>query len=202
VKKLAISVLALSLVACGNSVKSATASDSQIFSDLPQLSGDYVWTMDRSASALTFTATHLNEFTGSFSNFDAAIKLNPDDPSTGQIIAMVDLSSVDAGTRERNDNLLLSDWFNIDTYPVARFESQTIEATSEGYRASGDLTIKGQTQPVNLDFTLNVDGKSARAQGGFSLDRRDFDIGTGSDFETEEWVAFPVEVNLDIVANR
>ena len=87
-------------------------------------------------------------------------------------------------------------------FPTATFVSDTITQSGETYDAEGTLTIKGKANPVTLSFTLAVDGDTAKAEGGFMLDRRDYQLGTGSDFETEEWVKFPVGVNVSITATR
>ncbi|MBC6403502.1 MAG: YceI family protein [Hyphomonadaceae bacterium] len=196
-------ITAVGLTACGGSVETAPAEvNSGFIANLPTFSGDHVWDMDASQSTLTFNADHNGIFTGNFSRFAAAIRLNPQDPSGGKIHAIVDLSSVDAGTRDRNDNLPLPEWFNIAEFPTASFVSDAITPGESSYSARGTLTIKDNSNPATLSFTLDVDGNVARAKGGLTLDRRDYEIGTGSDFQTGEWVGFPVDVNLDIIATR
>ena len=45
-------------------------------------------------------------------------------------------------------SLLDKDWFNAKQYPEAKFESQKIEKTADGYVANGNLTLKGTTKPA------------------------------------------------------
>jgi len=68
---------------------------------------------------------------------------------------------------------------------------------------SGRLTaIKGLERPVTLNFTVDLDGSKAAASGTAQFSRTDFNLGTGSDFETEDWVKFPVGVLINISATR
>ncbi len=200
---LSISLAAAALIACGSASTelSAQAQDTSLISaELPQITGEYVWTMDKKKSALTFVANHGGDFTGTFSHFDAAIKLNPNAPEDGSIHAIVDLSSIDAGDSDRNANLPLADWFDMKLYPTATFISNEISKTDAGYAAGGTLSIKGISQDATLSFTLTVTGNTARAIGGLTLDRRDFKLGESADFANEDWVKFPVIVKVDITA--
>ncbi len=196
---------AIAFLGCsgGNAETASAALDENTFTaDLPNLSGDDVWDLDQGKSQVTFQANHNGAFDGEFSRFDATIKLDPADPSDGQIHAIVDVTSIDAGDSDRNANLPLPDWFDMKTFPHATFISEQISKTDTGYDAIGELSIKGIGRPATLSFTLDVQGNTAHAIGGFAMDRRDFSLGTSSDFQTEEWVKFPIDVKIDIWATR
>lgn len=171
---------------------------------LPVLSGNHVWDLDEAASKLTFKAVHNGrEFEGVFSNFSAAINLDPSAPETGEIHAVIAVAAFDAGDGDRNANLPGSEWFDVKNYPAATFISNNIRVLDgNNYEARGDLTIKGTAQPVNLKFSLTVDGDIAAANGGVTFSRRLFDVGSGPDFENEDWVKFPVDVMFEIKASR
>lgn len=199
-------ILSPVLTACSASSQNSVSPEtiSAVSSNLPVLTGDNVWSVDQSASKLQFRAEHNGDiFTGDFSAFDAAVMLDLDDPSTGEIHAVIDLSTVDAKDDDRNANLPTKAWFDIKSYPLATYK--TIEITGnleDGYSADGTLTIRGVERPVSLDFTVEVEGDKAVANGIAHFSRKDFNIGTGSDFATEEWVKFPIEVLVSITATR
>ncbi len=195
---------AVMLCACSASSAPNTTTQSNLAGELPALTGEYVWTMDEAASALTFSAVHNSrEFKGKFGEFSAAIKLNPANPANGEIHAIIGLASVDAGDRDRNANLPGKDWFYIESFPTATFVSKDIRALSgDNYEARGNLTLKGVEKPLSLTFSLSIDGNTALAKGGVTFSRRDFGIGEGPDFETEDWVKFPVSVSIDVTASR
>lgn len=205
------SLLALSvmtLVGCGNGTQaqdiSTAAPSTEVRQELPILSGPDVWTLIPSASQLTFTATHSGEtFTGSFSNFDAAIRLSTEAPVSGEITVVVGIESVDAADDDRNANLVNKDWFAVKSNPFATYRSTDIKRQADGtYIAAGLLSIKGITKPVDLNFTLDILNNEAIATGQTQFSRQIFNLGEGSDFQDESWVKFPVEVNFVIKAKR
>lgn len=169
---------------------------------LPPVEGPDAWVMDRSASSVIFNARQGDEaFTGRFGAFDAQIRLDPDDLSTAAIVAVVDLGSVDAGSGDRNDSLPEPEWFAIERYPRAEFRSDAIRRTGSLYEADGTLSLKGNTHPVTLAFTLDVAGDRAVADGEFTLDRTRFEVGQG-EFGTEEFVDNDVSVLVHVEAVR
>ncbi len=187
-----------------NSGEITPNNDINLEASLPVWEGDFVWDLVDADSQLKFKAVHNSrEVEGRFGHFDAVIRLNPDAPETGEIHAVIGLASVDAGDNDRNANLPGGEWFDIKKHPLATFKSSDIRAIGGGnYEAKGNLTLKGITQPVHLTFALTVDGEDATAMGGVTFSRRLFNVGSGPDFETEDWVKFPVEVMFELKAVR
>ena len=169
---------------------------------LPPAEGPGAWIVDREASSVIFNARQGDEaFTGRFGDFDAQIRLDPDDLEAAAIVAVVDLGSVDAGSSDRNESLPEAEWFDIARHPRAEFRSDTVRRTGNLYEADGTLTIKGTSQPVTLAFTLDAAGERAVADGEFALDRTAFAVGQG-EFGTEEFVDNDVSVLVHIEAVR
>ena len=179
-------------------------SSSVLTSQLPALSGDTVWTVNRSQSKLQFRAEHNGEtFTGDFAVFDAAIKLDLDNPTDGEIHAVIDLGSVDAKDDDRNANLPSKAWFDVKSFPLATYSATDISGSqADGYTANGVLSIKGIERPVTLSFNVETDSNTATATGNARFSRQDFKVGTGSDFNNEDWVKFPIEVLVSVTATR
>ena len=190
------------LSAC--SVQSNADTQAGTFADaLPTLSGDYVWTVDPDKSTLKFEADYNGVFTADFTRFAAAINLNPDAPEAGEIHAVVDLSSLSAADNDVKNNLPTPAWFDIKAHPVATFKSDDISKTAPGaFSAAGTMTLKGISNPAVLTFDLETTGDSAVADGRFTVNRTDYNVGTGSDFKDESWVKFPVKISMHIEASR
>lgn len=159
------------------------------------------WHIDTDASTMTFaTEAFGGPVTGEIRDFDADIRLDPDAPETGRIEARAGVASVDAGSSQFNDPLQSATGFAPETHPEARFVSEQIAEASECeagdgtrcYTARGNLTIKGETQPATLNFTLRVADGRAVADGDLTIDRRDFGIGGSS------WGDAAVEVTVII----
>lgn len=161
------------------------------------------WTVDPSKSKLAFSGTQTGtRFEGSFSRYTAAIDFDPDHPETSRIAVTVELASAVTGDAQRDTALPEKDWFDTGAFPQARFESNAIRKTGDGsYEATGILTIRGVSQPVVLPFTLQIDGANAHAKGRVNLLRNAFGIGQGA-WSTDQWVAFEVGVDIDIVAAK
>lgn len=204
--QLIVGAAALILAACGGDETGSAVVETEAGSvelNVADLSGASAWSIDREASSIQFRATQNNrEFTGTFGRWEAAIVLDLENPSAeGQLEAVVDLSSADAGNRERNEALPDEGWFNTALHPTATYRSNNITSLEDGsYIAEGTLTIKGVTQPVTMPFSLSLDDEGrAVADGSVLLDRSQFGIGEG-EFASDKWVAFEVEVLLHIEA--
>ncbi len=204
-KHILLSIIAATAIAGCSAERTAVASESTsvISQQLPELSGDYIWDMIPEESRLGFEAYYNGQLIGTFERFDTAIKLNPAAPETGEIHAVIDLTSVSVKDNDVKSNLAAPDWFDTKSYPHAIFKSSDIKSTGDGaFLATGTLTIKGISQPADLIFTLAVDGEIAKASGEAQISRKDFKIGSGADFQTEDWVKFPVTVRIDITAKQ
>ncbi len=57
-------------------------------------------------------------------------------------------------------------------YPELRFESTSVSGTEPNFKAAGNMTIKGTTQPVNVD--LHVNGTTVTAKT--TISQKDFGI--------------------------
>jgi polyisoprenoid-binding protein YceI len=111
----------------------------------------------------------------------------------------VQLDSVNTRDHDRDASLLDKDWFNAKEFPQAMFESQKIEKAADGsYVANGQLTLKGQTKPAAMKFTLTGSGATAQFAGSLSINRFDFNVGEG--WNDTSWVAqeVAVDVKLDL----
>jgi polyisoprenoid-binding protein YceI len=156
-----------------------------------------------SAQATTFNAVQLDNsqlgFTfrqmgvpvqGGFSRFAVQLNFDPYKPATASAVFDADLSSINAGSPEANDEVLGPQWFNAKVFPRARFVSSAVRGLGGNrYEAVGKLTIKGRTQIVTAPFTYVGQGATARFDGSFTLKRADFAIGEG------EWAAFDTVAN-------
>lgn len=161
------------------------------------------WTVDYGNSRIGFSGMQTGQaFDGAFGKFEAAIEFDPSDLSTAAIDVVVDMSSARTGDRQRDAALLGSDWFRTKDFPMARFASDRVEKTGvTAYIARGALTIRGVSKPVDLPFSLTIDGDRARAVGETSLIRTEFGVGQG-EFAGDDWVALDVRVRIDVVATR
>ena len=136
---------------------------------------------------------------GSFADWTSAITFDDTVQSgkAGDVTTTVAIPSLSLGSV--TDQAMGADFFNSEAFPTATFQAD-INATVDGYVAAGSLTIKDQTMPVDLPFTLTLQDDTARMTGSTTLDRRNF--GIGETVTDESTLAFNVTVNIDLTATR
>lgn len=80
------------------------------------------------------------------------------------------------------DHLKSDDFFNTDKFSAATFTITSVkpiakaEAGKPNYTVTGDLTIKGITNPVNFPATISVKNGIATAVADVTIDRTKYDI--------------------------
>lgn len=149
--------------------------------------------------SLGLTVTQLgSEVEGRFSEWKAEIfyEEEPDtDGKHGTVKVTVSIPSLTLGSV--TDQALGSAYLSAEAHPTATFEADLL-AEEDGHVARGTLTIKGETMPVEMPFTLTVEEETANASGGLTIDRRDFGIGE----DGEGSLAGSVDVAFELTAIR
>ena len=147
------------------------------------LSGTYV--LDPTHSRIGFVARHamVTKVRGSFSDFTATAELDFADPSRSTASVEIAAASIDTGQPQRDEHLRTNDFFDVPSFPTWTFTSTSVEATSDdAFVLHGDLTIKGTTQPVSIDFehtgtATDVYGNlRAGFEGRATINRKDFGV--------------------------
>lgn len=132
-------------------------------------------------SAINFVARQMGvPVEGKFKKFAARIVFDPDKPERGQAQIEIDLSSIDAGSAEANEEVKDKAWFNTREFPAAKFVSGSVKPLGGGrYEASGKMTIKGRTREAIAPFSARIDGNSAVLEGSIPILRLQYGIGEG-----------------------
>lgn len=122
-----------------------------------------LYVFDKAHTDIQFEWSHFGFSTTSaeFEEFSGELMLDEDDMTQSTVSVTIDMSSVDSGYDTFNGHLRnKSEWFDVDEYPEATFESTSVEAVGDNeYEVTGDLTLKGITREVTLDTTVNKIGK-------------------------------------------
>lgn len=153
---------------------------------------------DASSGTLEFSATQADaKFTGAFRRFRVVLDFDPAQPARGQIDVSVDTASIDTQDGERDEILRGPEFFATAQHPTAVFHATRFERAGSGWRASGELTIRGVTKPVPVTFMLAPAGAATVMKGSASLKRLDFGLGQG-EWASTEWVGDPVDVRFEL----
>jgi polyisoprenoid-binding protein YceI len=133
---------------------------------------------------------------GSFRKFTATFKVDPAKPEQGKARIDIDLTSIDTGNNDANQEAAGKAWFDSKKHPTASFVSSQVKVLGKGhFEVQGDMTIKGKTLKVRAPFTLEQKAGALIVAGSFPLKRLDYGIGSGIWGDTEV-VADEVQLNF------
>lgn len=164
-----------------------------------------LWIINPETSYIRFTFKQYGQdVQGQFADFKGRIIFDPEDLESAEADIMIDTNSITTGSDSRDDQAKSDEWFGVEEYPLSVFKTESfthIEANQ--YTARGNLTIRGETLPIVLPFSLDIteteDGTQQAAMiSQISLMRLDFGVGQG-EWEAEDAIAD--EVAIDIVVN-
>jgi polyisoprenoid-binding protein YceI len=113
------------------------------------------WSLDPHHTSVTFSAKHLGVATvrGSFGQVTAGLELDdPNDPTTGSGTVIVKAASITTGSEQRDGHLKSGDFLDVEKYPEIVFNLKSITPDGDHYKVTGDLTIKGVTKEITLDY--------------------------------------------------
>ena len=117
---------------------------------------------------------------GSFRHFTGTLNLDAAQPQKSSVSLSVQTGSISLGSPDADQTAAGAEFFNIKTFPAARFQSSQVQSLGAGrYRITGTFSLKNISRPLTVDATLQVQGASQLLTGTFSLKRLDYGIGTG-----------------------
>ena len=137
------------------------------------------WNVDTAKAKINFSVKGpFGTVHGSFSGLKSTIKFDEKDLSGSSVAATIDVKTISTGIGMRNHDLRSQEkWFNADKFPEISFKSNKIEKTEKGFKAAGELTMKGVTKPEVILFTFSGNGSSGVFKGGFEVNREEFNVG-------------------------
>ena len=156
------------------------------------------WDMQADSSSVRFIGVQEGSaFRGRFEDFFAMVSFDPASFDEGRIVGSVQVASVNSGDQERDSTLLDQEWFDPGTHPVSQFESDQIQKLEDGtFQAHGQLTLRGVTNPVTMDFSFETSDSGAQLSGSFEIRRLDFGVGWPATNWVDDEVSVQVELDL------
>ena len=157
------------------------------------------WAIDPTHSEIGFKVKHMmiSTVTGHFEKFDATVESESDDFQNASIEFSAVIDSINTKNSDRDAHLKSDDFFGTEAHPTAQLViTQVGVDAAGGYQVTGDLTIKGITQPVS--FPMTVADNTAKAS--LKIDRTLYDIRYGSNnfFENLGDKAINNEFDLEV----
>lgn len=178
--------------------------------DLDQLTGDY--TIDPAHTRIGFQARHamVTKVRGQFLDFEGGVHLDPSNPDKSSAHLIIQAKSLTTGNEQRDEHLRSNDFFAMDQYPEIKFNSTKVEKIDdENLRLTGDLTIRGVTRPVTVDFEYlgaAVDpwgNLRIGFEGKTTINRKDWGVNWNAALEAGGvLVSEKVTIELDVSATK
>src|SRR3954467_5001964 len=106
------------------------------------------WQLDKVHSTAGFAVKHMvvATFRGRFEDFDATFEVGED--GEGKLVGSVRTDSIVVKDENLAGHLKSPDFFDTERYPELKFESTSIRREGDELIVDGELTIKGNTHPV------------------------------------------------------
>ena len=110
------------------------------------------WVIDVAHSELTFRVRHMvSRANGTFRKWSGVISADPGQWSQGSVEVTIDAATIDTRHERRDNHLRSADFFDVANHPTITFRSTSVDIQGSRLRLTGDLTIRGITQPVVLE---------------------------------------------------
>src|SRR5579875_2254698 len=117
------------------------------------LTGTYQ--LDPTHSRIGFVARHamITKVRGSFDEFEGSGYFDAENPANSRLQLTIKAASIDTRNAQRDEHLRSNDFLAMDEYPEITFASTSVERLDDThFRVTGDLTVRGVTKPVTVDF--------------------------------------------------
>jgi polyisoprenoid-binding protein YceI len=102
------------------------------------------WQADVVHSTVGFAVPYLaGTFQGTFSDFDAAL-------ADGALRGTAEVASVQVKDPNLEAHLQSPDFFDAERFPQLSFEARDVSRSGDDLTISGELTLKGRTEPVEI----------------------------------------------------
>ena len=133
---------------------------------------------------------------GEFRVFDGRLSIDLEHPSLSRVAFTVSADSIDVGSASFDDTLRGPAFLNIQRFPEIRFQSTHVEKRDDASVAlTGDLTLLGVTQPLEVDVAVqrvgggrlafvaraHIDRLAFGMNSGFPIISRDIDLTVSSE---------------------
>lgn len=207
----------MGLMAC----QSIPKADKAVITSKQQIIADThssVFKIDTANSTITWTGTKPTGYhTGTFALDHGAIVIADRTISGGAFVINVaslrDNDLQGSLKKKLEDHLKSADFFDVATYPTARFEITRISPydstltksllVGATHLISGNLTLKEQTKNITFPGIIKLTDTALEASANFIIDRTEWGLSYGSDRSLQDRFIRPeVAIQLSITAKR
>ncbi|MEM7453492.1 MAG: YceI family protein [Planctomycetota bacterium] len=135
--------------------------------------------IDSSNSRISFVGIHVGDEPkprlGGFTEFQGYVAVDAATSEMKSMVVDIQMDSIWTEFVDLTTHLKNADFFDVASFPSARFVSTEIVAGENGAcTVNGNLTLHGQTAPVSLEGEFRMADGALMFRSRFSLDRSEF----------------------------
>lgn len=142
------------------------------------------WAIDTTHTEVQFKVKHLviSTVTGSFKLFGGSVESEGEDFNNAAVNFSIDVNSIDTNQADRDGHLKSEDFFAVAQYPQITFAGVLNRKSGNDYKLSGELNIRGNAKPIELDVEFGgiVKDPWGNIKAGFEMtgkiNRKDFGL--------------------------
>ena len=112
------------------------------------------------------------EVKGTIEGFESTSRIDFDNPTNSIFEGSVAVKTLDTNNGLRNWSLKSGKYFDADDFPRIQFKSTSVSQKDNSYVVNGNLTLKGITKPITIDFIK----KGNQLKGSTSIYSFDYGI--------------------------
>ncbi len=116
---------------------------------------------------------------GSFEGFTGTVNLVDNAPEKSNVTVDIDTSTLKVEPQKLTDHLKSKDFFDVATYPKAKFTSTSVKAGGEKgatHTITGNLELHGVNKGITFPATIKVEGNDVKVNAEFVISRKDFSL--------------------------
>ena len=205
-------VALISFTSCGDKAKEAetTAKEDVAVSEVTAVT----YKADTNQSMIEWkgfkpTGSH----TGTIGITEGSVNVNDDTIESGNFaidmksIAVTDIPAEDEDNGKLKGHLMSADFFDVETYPTAKFEVTGIATVEGKTMLSGNLTLKDATNNISIPVATELNGDTMTLTSeAFTIDRSKWNVKYGSksffDNLGDKFINDDIELKVTLVANK
>jgi polyisoprenoid-binding protein YceI len=155
------------------------------------IAGDY--TIDVTHTRIGFSARHAMVTTvrGQFGEFEGTAHIDTANPAGSAAKVTIATASINTGNADRDGHLRSADFFDVETFPEIGFvATDVVRVDAARWTVVGDLTIKGVTNPVAVEFEATGSARDPFGnlrvgfEGAATINRKDWGLTWNAALET------------------
>lgn len=126
---------------------------------------------------------------GRFTQGNGTVLYDPSTPSNSSVTIVIESKSIDTGWPHRDEHLRTSDFFDVEKFPILKFQSARLRPNGKDWLMDGELTMHGVTKSMTVPLAFQAPRRSPEsswmilnATTEFKLARKDFGITGGGKY--------------------